>query len=150
MDLQTRFVCVYSRAIQSGSIFDGAEKKERATREANATRTARTNHTTVVRRFMTTLAIRQGDVLFFARSLVWRQTIMSIEENKILEMPEGERYTRFCIAVQEHRKAGFEFSQEQVDVIAALFKVKAPRLPTVQRQSHPAIPNIPFDQRPIG
>lgn len=75
---------------------------------------------------------------------------MSIEENKVLEMHEGERYIRFCIAVQEHRKAGFEFTQEAINTMAALFKVKAPRLPTTQHHPNPTIPNIPFDQRPIG
>lgn len=85
-------------------------------------------------RFMGTLAIRQDDVLYFARSLVWRHTVMSIKKDGVLELHEGERYIRFCIAIQEHRKAGFEFTQENVDMMAALFKVTAPRIaapPTV-------------------
>jgi hypothetical protein len=99
---------------------------------------------------MGSLAIRQGDVLFFARSLIWRRTIMSIEENKVLEMSEGERYIRFCIAVQEHRKAGFEFNQENIDALALLFRVKAPRLQKATQHPNPMASHIPFDQRPIG
>lgn len=146
MDLQTRFVCVYSRAIQSGSIFDGAEK-ERATREANATRTARTNHTTVVRRFMATLAIRQGDVLFFARSLVWSITHMG----NIDELDDVGRIERFQnLWEQRKRLVGRQLTQAELDELASQCRVKTVQLDTTTHHLTPAVQHIPFDQRPIG
>lgn len=57
---------------------------------------------------------------------------MSIEKENVLDMPEGERYIRFCVAVQEHRKAGFLLDQKELDRIASMFNVTAPRLSEIK------------------
>ena len=76
---------------------------------------------------MGTLAIRQGDVLYFARSLVWRHAIMSSEN--IDDMPPHERFEAFMKTWNELKATGdFVASQEEADRIAALYKTTAPRV----------------------
>lgn len=65
------------------------------------------------------------------------------------EKPEYERFNLFLDAWNKLKATGnFVPSQDEADRIAAMYNVKAPR---VQAQHpSPSIPNIPFDQRPIG
>ncbi|MBK9259817.1 MAG: hypothetical protein IPM54_08265 [Polyangiaceae bacterium] len=71
------------------------------------------------------LAIRQGDVLFFARSLMWSITQM----NNIDELDDIGRIERFQ-NLWEQRKAllGRQVTQEELDDLAAQCKVKSVKL----------------------
>lgn len=70
------------------------------------------------------LSVRQGDSLFFARSLVWKVTAVSIPEN-LDHLSEAERYERFLSAWERHLRAGLDPSQAEADRVAAMFNVKA-------------------------
>jgi hypothetical protein len=76
---------------------------------------------------MGTLAIRQGDVLYFARSIVWTITTMATDD--IANQPEHVRMAEFYKLWEAHKRAGqFEVSQEAADRLAALCHVTAPKL----------------------
>lgn len=64
-------------------------------------------------------AIRQGDVLYFARSLVWRITAMVSDEIK--NLPEAIRFERCLDAWERYLRLGGECTQEEADRIAAMF-----------------------------
>lgn len=73
------------------------------------------------------LAIRQGDVLFFARSFVWSITKMS--SDNIKDLPEHVRMGEFYKLWEAHKRAGnFPVTQEEADRLAALCNVTAPRI----------------------
>lgn len=75
---------------------------------------------------MGTLAIRQGDVLFFARSLVWSITSMS----NIEELDDIGRIERFQNLWQQREMLlGKKLTQEEVDDLALQCKVKTVQLP---------------------
>ncbi len=76
---------------------------------------------------MGSLAIRQGDVLFFARSIVWKTTIMVT--NDLKNQPEHVRMAEFYKLWDAHKRAGnFDVSQESADRLAALCHVAAPKV----------------------
>ena len=76
---------------------------------------------------MGTLAIREGDVLYFARSLVWEIIVMA--SNDIKDQPEHVRMAEFYKLWEAHKRAGnFEVSQDSADRLAALCHVTAPKL----------------------
>lgn len=97
---------------------------------------------------MGTSAIRQGNPLHFAQSLVWRMTFMSIEQDDVLSMPEGERYIRYCIAVREHRAAGLSFGKVDNERIASLFNVTPATLQEDARSDAPREPPFSAVKRP--
>lgn len=70
------------------------------------------------------LAIRQGDVLFFARSLVWKA--MAMTHDDILTKPEHVRFEALWNTLKA--TGNFVPSQEEADRIAAMYNVKAPRV----------------------
>lgn len=77
---------------------------------------------------MDTLAIRQGDVLFFARSLVWSITMSELAtytEEQLLALSEASRYEMFLTAWERHLNSGLDPSQEEADRIAGIYHVKA-------------------------
>ena len=45
-------------------------------------------------------------------------------------LSQPERNDRFVIAWEDHKKAGFAQTQDEVDRIAAMWGVEAPKLPT--------------------
>ena len=80
---------------------------------------------------MGTLAIRQGDVLFFARSLVWSIT-MSEKHEDIASLPEAIRYERFLATWERHIKAGEPNTRKEKERIAAMYNVTLTSLKTSQ------------------
>lgn len=76
---------------------------------------------------MGTLAIRQGDFLFFAHSLTWRIIAMASENLK--DQPEYVRFERFLKTWNDLKRTGnFVVSQAEADRVAAMFGVVAPRV----------------------
>jgi hypothetical protein len=76
---------------------------------------------------MGTLAVRQGDPLFFARSLVWSFTMQISDEIK--NQPVHVRMAEFYKLWKLHRQSGdFKVTQENADLIANLCNVPAPRV----------------------
>lgn len=74
---------------------------------------------------MGTLAIRQGDVLHFARSLVW-VTVMRISAD-IKNQPVHVRMAEYFKLWEQLKRAGdFHVSQENADLLASLCGVPAP------------------------
>ena len=77
---------------------------------------------------MGTSAIRQGNPLYFAQSLVWRITMdefAAYTAEQLSALSEASRYEMFLTTWERHLKAGLEPSQREAERIAGLYGVKA-------------------------
>lgn len=96
---------------------------------------------------MGTLAIRQGDVLYFARSLVWSVIVMKSEDIKAL--PDYLRLEWFFKLWDMQKKAGdFVVSQEAADTLAAFCNVTAPRVKPEAERRGSFLPTDTTTRRP--
>lgn len=68
---------------------------------------------------MGTLAIRQGDSLYFARSLVWRLTV-SEQNDTLCDKCKACALDRLLTDLERFRKLDLELTQETIDGLAAL------------------------------
>lgn len=96
---------------------------------------------------MGTLAIRQGDVLYFARSFAWCITMneLTYTTEQLLALSDATRYEMFLTAWERHLKAGLDPSQQEADRIAALFHTTAKVAPRPNPFSFPQ--NVPRQLR---
>lgn len=76
---------------------------------------------------MATLTARQGDVLYFARSLIW--TVIVMTTNEIWGQPDHVRFEAYVQKLKELRAMGGRITQAQSDQIAAMYNTISVNFP---------------------